>query len=331
VVVGIIWQVALTYIGAIIGAGFASGQEILQFFAVFGEKGLLGAALAAGLFALIGGETLILAQEMKAKSYQTVLYHLCGRRLGRMYDLLLTGFLFIGLAIMLSGSGRILEELGLPPPFGPWVMALLVGGITASGNQGLLGASLLLVPALLAGCLAVLGLCAANPAGGAIRAATFAPWWLAALLYVSYNTGPAIGVLTSLADEIPRRQAPWAGLWGGLGLGAALESCTLTLLLTANPYGEFPLLNAAALGGPLFQGGYALILWAAMLTTALANANALAGRLTFLKAPWRGLALCLAAHPWTTVGFSRLIALFYPLYGYLGLFLLLLLLTRRWR
>ena len=65
-------------------------------------------------------------------------------------------------------------------------------------------------------------------------------------------------------------------------------------------------------GAPFFRGGYALILWAAMLTTALANANALAGRLTFLKAPWRGVALCLAAHPWTTVGFSRLIALFYP-------------------
>ena len=79
---GIIWQVALTYIGAVIGAGFASGQEILQFFAVFGGKGLLGAAVAAGMFALIGGEVLILAQEIKAKSYQTVLDHLCGRRLG---------------------------------------------------------------------------------------------------------------------------------------------------------------------------------------------------------------------------------------------------------
>jgi uncharacterized membrane protein YkvI len=143
--------------------------------------------------------------------------------------------------------------------------------------------------------------------------------------------GLAIGVLTSLADEVPRRRARLAGLLGGLGLGAALEASTLTLLLTANPYGEFPLLDAAALGGSLFQGGYALILWAAMLTTALANANALAGRLTFLKAQWRGVALCLAAHPWTTVGFSRLIALFYPLYGYLGLLLLVLLFTRRWR
>lgn len=329
--VGIIWQVALTYIGAVIGAGFASGQEILQFFAVFGGKGLLGAAVAAGMFALIGGEVLILAQEIKAKSYQTVLDHLCGRRLGGIYDLLLTGFLFIGLAIMLSGSGRILEEWGLPQPLGPWAMVLLVGGITAIGNQGLLRASLILVPALLAGSLAVLCLCAASPARGILHAPAFPPWWLAALLYVSYNMGLAIGVLTSLADEVPRRRARLAGLLGGLGLGAALEASTLTLLLTANPYGEFPLLDAAALGGSLFQGGYALILWAAMLTTALANANALAGRLTFLKAQWRGVALCLAAHPWTTVGFSRLIALFYPLYGYLGLLLLVLLFTRRWR
>lgn len=328
---GIIWQIALTYIGAVVGAGFASGQEILQFFAIFGGKGLWGAALASGLFALVGGELLILAREIKAKSYQMVLYHLCGHRLGRIYDLLLTGFLFVGLAIMLSGSGRILTELGLIDPLGPLVMALLVGGITSFGNEGLLGASLALVPWLLGGCFALLCFSAASPAHGVVHVGTFPPWWFAALLYVSYNMGLALAVLTSLAEEVPPRQARLAGLLGGLGLGAALGACTLTLLLMANPYGEFPLLDAAALGGPIFQGGYALILWAAMLTTALANTNALAGRLTILKAPWRGVALCLAALPWTTLGFSRLIALFYPLYGYLGLFLLVLLLTRRWR
>ena len=153
------------------------------------------------------------------------------------------------------------------------------------------------------------------------------PWWLPPC-YMS----PTAWAWPSGADKLgrgPAEAGPFVGLQG-LGLGAA-GACTLTLLLTANPYGEFPLLDAAALGGPIFQGGYALILWAAMLTTALANTNALAGRLTILKAPWRGVALCLAALPWTTLGFSRLIALFYPLYGYLGLFLLVLLLTRRWR
>jgi len=33
------FKVAATYIGTVVGAGFASGQEMLQFFAVFGLKG----------------------------------------------------------------------------------------------------------------------------------------------------------------------------------------------------------------------------------------------------------------------------------------------------
>ncbi len=45
-----IFKIAATYIGTIVGAGFASGQEVLQFFGVFGIKGLWGLLLATALF-----------------------------------------------------------------------------------------------------------------------------------------------------------------------------------------------------------------------------------------------------------------------------------------
>jgi uncharacterized membrane protein YkvI len=35
-------QVAAAYVGTAIGAGFASGQEIMQFFVRFGHKGIWG-------------------------------------------------------------------------------------------------------------------------------------------------------------------------------------------------------------------------------------------------------------------------------------------------
>ena len=35
----LVWQVAFTYIGALVGAGFASGQELLKFLLYSGEKG----------------------------------------------------------------------------------------------------------------------------------------------------------------------------------------------------------------------------------------------------------------------------------------------------
>ena len=37
---------AATYVGTVVGAGFASGQEVLQFFGLLGPSGPLGILLA---------------------------------------------------------------------------------------------------------------------------------------------------------------------------------------------------------------------------------------------------------------------------------------------
>ena len=46
-------QLALSFVGVFLGAGFVSGQELWQFFACFGPAGLLGFLLSAGLFLLV--------------------------------------------------------------------------------------------------------------------------------------------------------------------------------------------------------------------------------------------------------------------------------------
>jgi hypothetical protein len=62
------WQVAATYMGTIVGAGFASGQEMLQFFGAFGIWGVMGLALAGYLFYYFGNIILQLGKELKAES-----------------------------------------------------------------------------------------------------------------------------------------------------------------------------------------------------------------------------------------------------------------------
>ncbi|WKB35304.1 hypothetical protein QS257_17090 [Terrilactibacillus sp. S3-3] len=49
---GLVFQIAATYIGTIVGAGFASGKEVIQFFTQFGEFGTLGVAASGALFYL---------------------------------------------------------------------------------------------------------------------------------------------------------------------------------------------------------------------------------------------------------------------------------------
>lgn len=61
-------RIGLTYAGTVIGAGFASGQELLQFFASYGWFGLLGVCVATILFTVFGKYCLMSALSMAFSS-----------------------------------------------------------------------------------------------------------------------------------------------------------------------------------------------------------------------------------------------------------------------
>ena len=53
----VIFRTAFLYLGAVIGAGFASGRENWQYFGIFGEDAYKGILLATGLFVFMGTAT----------------------------------------------------------------------------------------------------------------------------------------------------------------------------------------------------------------------------------------------------------------------------------
>lgn len=48
-------QIALAYMSVVIGGGFASGQEVLQFFTGYGLIGIAGTLVSGLLFAFLDG------------------------------------------------------------------------------------------------------------------------------------------------------------------------------------------------------------------------------------------------------------------------------------
>ena len=46
--------ISMAFIGLIVGAGFASGQEALQYFVAFGTWGIVGAVVASALMIVTG-------------------------------------------------------------------------------------------------------------------------------------------------------------------------------------------------------------------------------------------------------------------------------------
>ena len=48
------FSIAMALVGTLIGAGYASGQELMQFFGAFGAKGIIGIVIALVFFFQIG-------------------------------------------------------------------------------------------------------------------------------------------------------------------------------------------------------------------------------------------------------------------------------------
>lgn len=341
---GMLVKVVTLYAGTVIGAGFASGQEIMQFFIVFGQGGLWGVLLTTVLFIYLGVVIMALATGLRMAGYDVMLDCLLGKRLGRVMDLFNLLMLPGGLVVMLAGSGAVFaQQLGLPHFLGTALAAAVTCFVLTGGLPGVLTANLVLVPVKICA-LALVCLSGIFHQGGLTGAGAgeflvplpgekvAGSWGWSAVLYVSYNIIVPVAVLSSLGKTVPARVGIAGGALGGLVLGVTAGLITLAGLAFYPEIGsyEIPLLFIARHLGFALQSLLGLLIWVAILTTAIADAHGLASRLApegGRRYKLIGVAATLAAVPFAGLDFSRLVKVLYPLFGYAGLVLLFALLA----
>src|SRR5699024_3027426 len=69
----------------------------------------------------------VLGNRVNAQSHKSVIYHIAGKYLGCVVDLLLTFFLFGVAVIMVAGSGSLFQQqFGMSPSIGYALMAILI-------------------------------------------------------------------------------------------------------------------------------------------------------------------------------------------------------------
>jgi len=332
----LILQVGATYIGTVVGAGFASGQEIVQFFTMFGSKGLLGIILTGLLFGWLGIKILLISHRINATSYQDLVRYVCGDSLGSAFNLCIAVFLLGGLCVMLAGTGSIcFFYLSLPYNLGVLVTVILSGLIVLYGIRAIMLANSIVVPLLTLTAFAVsymsllhhgipqnLLLIAVN------QHAFTSSWLLSALLYTAYNMTLALTLLSPMGGAIKDRQALlWGGMIGGAGLGILAFMLVLVTLThyPASILEELPMLFITKDQGPYIIVSYIIVLWAEMLTTAIASLYGLAqtvNRLTGLDYNYVVLVSAGIAVIGSQWGFGQLISLLYPLFGFISLIFL---------
>jgi len=324
------FQVAATYVGAVMGAGFASGQEIQQFFARFGRRGLVGIVLSALLFALLGWSMLDLQQRWKITSYPEFFDRLLGRMWGRWADGLVSVLLFVGMLAMISGSGALFNEYF---GFSRWLGIFLTCSVIALAlwfrGEGVLWINSALIPLKFIFCLgiATAAIFLETPRDGMNVVVTQSPlvkhWVLSAILYVSFNLTLAMVVFASLGREVQRPGARLGALLGGLALGVFAFVIGAALLQFPDSLGlEIPMVAVAAKLGDWPAFFYLVVLWLAMITAAIGNGFSLVSRVVDTgKVSYRNaiLPLLLLLLLVAGVKFSKIVQIIYPIFGYLGL------------
>lgn len=333
---------AATYIGTVVGAGFASGQEVLQFFGLLGPWGLPAIAIAAAGFYYFGDIIMDTGRVLRAGSHLPVLREVSGR-LAPVLDVVTTFFLFGALSAMVAGAGSVLyQEFSVPWMAGASLMAFASIVTVLFGLRGVIAAVSAVVPFLIGGVLivslAVLssgGLLLQAPPPGFVPAVR--PWPLSGVTYISYNIIMSVPVLASLGGTMKtRKEAGWSAALGAAGLGLSLLLVYLALVSrfpTVLGY-EIPMAYLAAtvhrFGGPF----YTLIFLAEVYTTAVAN---LYGFTTRLASPGSNrftlvAVLSGALSIWAaSAGFAKLVRVVYPAVGWAGLALLLALVIYAYR
>lgn len=73
------FRIAMAYIGTVVGAGFATGQEILQFFTRYGFPSYWAILCSVILFIVVGRSIMFYGGKLGAKSYGNVTNYIFGK------------------------------------------------------------------------------------------------------------------------------------------------------------------------------------------------------------------------------------------------------------
>ena len=339
------FQVAGTYIGTIVGAGFASGQEILQFFVSFGRKGLIGIFIITVLFIYFGYIIMDLGWKLNVTSHLPIVRKVGGRYLGTFSDIVITFFLFGALTAMIAGSGALFhQEFNLNPLLGSLFMATITVITVLGGFNSIINSISIVVPFLVlsAVLVSIVTLLKSPPLSeishsGIERPIMLRNWLWASILYISYNIIPSISILGPLGNQAQDRKTIKNGaLLGGIGLGIGAAAIFLTLYVNADSikHLEIPMIMVVRNISPGVRIIYATVLLAEIYTSAVGDLYGFAARICNLNAKsttFVVLACSCLAFLASLTGFSNLVKYLYPTVGYCGVLTLICLIYHRYK
>ena len=322
------FKTAFCVLGAIIGAGFATGKEISVFFVRFGIKSFFGIVFSSVMFGMYVFFVLKTIKEEKIFSPYEYIERISSPFFAKISVILTYLFLFVSFSVMITGASLLIKEYIFISHFwASFFVCFICFCVLVNGKNGVVNASALLTPAMILGIILVAILSAKDRT----VFLNFDNTLTSTVVYVSYNTLPLLTLFCTLSDDFKNEKEIKFMSEVLMFLILILMSCLWYVLMTDGllylNY-DMPIVKISEKYGMCFEIFYCVVLFFAMLTTAFSSGI---GILDIMNKKIKNtnnvvntLVLCAFSLVMSYVGFSKFINFVYPLFGYLGLSIFLL-------
>ncbi len=342
-----------TYAGAfiafLIGSGFATGQEVLQYFSSYGYWGIAGAVLTLVLMLYVGVSFITVGYDKKFDKGSDIFKYYCGNALGTFFDYFSILFIYLSFIVMVAGaSATFNQHFGLPNWVGGVTMAILAGATVLMGLNklvdiiGKIGPTIVVISILL-GLISIF-----NNLDGLAKAPALIPtmdltrastnWIFAAGSYVGFCMLWLAGFLSSIGSRAnSRKEVAYGAAIGAIGFSLAVIVVALGLMACIEDVAgsQIPALILAGKVHPLVATLFSVIIVAGIYTTAVPLLWSVSSRFTVDKSRNFKLLTVILAIIGLVVGiglpFSKLVNVVYVINGYVGILLLALMFIKNIR
>lgn len=332
--------IALAYVGVIVGAGLSSGQDLMQYFIGFGYWGILGVLVLGILNTIFGRIIVALGSYYRSNDHSEVLTEIAHPITNKILDIALVISCFVIGFVMISGAGANLEQqFGMPSWLGALICSLLIIGVSFLDFEKITNVIGIFTPII----LVMIVIIAANTFIGhsydfahlnqvATQLDTSLPnVWLSVINYFALCIMTGVSMAFVLGGSIMRiGVAEKGGALGGALVGGIflLVSVILFARVDTIATAEIPMLTLANQVHPWFAWVYSLVVFALIFNTAFSLYYSLAKRFSGQSntAFIRNILLFTAAgYGLSFLGFKSLIGMMYPILGYIGILMLVVL------
>ncbi len=329
----------MAFIGVVVGAGFASGQEALQYFVSFGNWGLAGVALTAALMMITGVATMQLGSYFQAREHTAVFSRISSPITSRILDWATIATLFsIGFVMFAGGGSNITQQFpSVPIWVGATVMlvlVLLVGLLDVERVTTVIGAiTPFIIVFIVAATLYTLftvdaDLVEMNRYATENLDSPLPNWWISALNYTGLNVMTATSMSIVIGGSMLDNRAVGLGAAFGGIIFMVLIALLVGALYVAAPTvagTDMPVLELINTINPALGYVMTFVIYGMVFNTAVGMFYALGKRLTRNKPKAFYpvyVVSCLIGFALSFVGFQSLVAGVYPILGYLGILMI---------